>query len=94
MAAQRGDVATARTALAAYDSAADLFDAALALENSSDPETVEFQKDVRAMRLQLQGLIAVKSGAQDSGIALIRRAVAVEDSTAAAFGPPSIDQPS
>ncbi len=93
-AAQRGDIVVATAALAAYDSAADLFDAALSLENGSDPETLEFEKDVRAMRLQLQGLIAVKSGALDSGIALIRRAVAVEDSTAAAFGPPSIDEPS
>jgi tetratricopeptide (TPR) repeat protein len=93
-AAQRGDIVVARTALAAYDSAADLFDAALALESGSDPETLELEKDVRAMRLQLQGLVAVKSGTRDSGIALIRRAVAVEDSTAAAFGPPSIDEPS
>jgi tetratricopeptide (TPR) repeat protein len=94
IAAQRGDIATARAALAACDSASHALTAALPPGSDSDPETVEFQMGVRAMRLELQGLIAVKSGAPDSGIALIRRATAAEDSTAAAFGPPSIDEPS
>ncbi len=94
IAAQRGDVATARAALAAYDSASQALTAALPPGSGSDPETIEFEMGVRAMRLELQGLIAVMSLAQDSGIALIRRATIVEDSTAAAFGPPSIDEPS
>jgi len=93
VAAQRGEAGAARTALAAYDSAAGAFDAALPASRSTDPETIEFRKDVRAMRLELQGMIAVKGGAVDSGLALLKRATEVEDSTAAAFGPPSIDEP-
>jgi tetratricopeptide (TPR) repeat protein len=94
IAAQRGDLAGARAALAAYDSASQTLTAALPPGSDADPETIEFQMGVRAMRLELQGIIAVKGGATDSGLALIRRATIVEDSTAAAFGPPSIDEPS
>ena len=94
VAAQRGDVRVARAALAAYDSASLALNAALPAGSAADPETIEFQKGVRVLRLELEGLIAVKNGAVDSGIALIKRATIVEDSTAAAFGPPSIDEPS
>ena len=93
-AAQRGDLTTARAALAAYDAASRALNASLPANSATDPETIEFQKGVRVLRLELLGLIAVKSGAVDSGLALIKRATVVEDSTAAAFGPPSIDEPS
>jgi tetratricopeptide (TPR) repeat protein len=93
-AAQRGDLPAARAALAAYDSATRALNASLPANSATDPETIEFQKGVRVLRLELLGLIAVKSGAIDSGLALLKRATVVEDSTAAAFGPPSIDEPS
>ena len=92
-AAQRGDLKAARAALGAYDSASRALDASLPASSATDPETIEFQKGVRVLRLELLGLIAVKSGAVDSGLALLKRATIVEDSTAAAFGPPSIDEP-
>jgi tetratricopeptide (TPR) repeat protein len=94
VAAQRGELGTARSALAAFDSASRALDASLSPARVADPETIEFQKGVRTLRLELQGLIAVKGGAVDSGLTLLKRATEVEDSTAAAFGPPSIDEPS
>jgi tetratricopeptide (TPR) repeat protein len=94
VAAQRGALPVALQAAGIFDSVARTFEVPNGAAGAPDPEMLEFQKVLRALSLELHGLIAVKNGAVDSGLALIKRATIVEDSTAAAFGPPAVDQPS
>jgi tetratricopeptide (TPR) repeat protein len=94
VAAQRGALPVALQAAGIFDSVARTFEVPNGAAGAPDPEMLEFQKVLRALSLELHGLIAVKNGAVDSGLALIKRATIAEDSTAAAFGPPAVDQPS
>jgi tetratricopeptide (TPR) repeat protein len=90
-AARRGDLPLARSNLAAYDSVARILDGLIS--QSSDPETIEFGQRQRVLALELRGVIALKSGASDSGLSLMARASVVEDSMAYEFGPPYVDKP-
>jgi hypothetical protein len=91
MAAERGALADTRTAERAYDDVAQSM--ATSDSGSTDPETLELEQRNRVLGLELRGLIAVKSGTVDSGLTLLARAAATQDSMAYEFGPPFVDEP-
>ena len=92
-AAGRNDLATARTDLAALQTArADALARAAAAHDAA-PETLEDQKRSQVLDLELQGVIRLGEGNGDSAVTLLRQATAVEDGMAYAFGPPYVDKP-
>jgi tetratricopeptide (TPR) repeat protein len=57
------------------------------------PETDQYLSGLAVLDLELQGLLLLGSG-DERGIATLRRATALEDSMAYAFGPPTVNKPS
>jgi tetratricopeptide (TPR) repeat protein len=93
-AAKRGDLLTARTALAAFQSANR--DATAAAKQRGDASPLRVQSEMRARVLDLELQAAIQSAANnhDEAVALLRRATPIEDQMAYAFGPPGVDKPS
>jgi soluble cytochrome b562 len=59
----------------------------------ADPETVEYRSGLDVLSLELEGLLQLAAG-DEGGLASLRRATAVEDGKAYAFGPPEVNKPS
>ena len=50
--------------------------------------------DIEAIRMQGEALVALRSGDDEGGLALLRKAAAVEDAAPIEFGPPAVGKPS
>jgi tetratricopeptide (TPR) repeat protein len=59
----------------------------------ADPETVEYRSGLDVLSLELEGLLQLAAG-DEGGLASLRRATAIEDGKAYAFGPPEVNKPS
>ncbi len=94
-AARRGDLPAARAALGSFEQARERLIARIAARPEADPGDAEFRKrlDVLGLELEAEVLLAGSDGA-DSAVALLRRATALEDGMAYAFGPPFVVKPS
>ena len=93
-AARAGDGAAARDALVAYDAAAHDVRAAIDSEGPTpSPDDREFLSRAEVLRLELVGLIAAGRGDRAAALDTLRRATAVEDGMAYAFGPPYVNEP-
>ena len=94
-AARRGDLPAARVAMESFDQAREALRARIAARPEADPGDAEFGKrlDVLGLELQAEVRLAAPDGA-DSAVALLRRATALEDGMAYAFGPPFVVKPS
>jgi tetratricopeptide (TPR) repeat protein len=95
-AAERGDVGTARAALEDFEQVRARLVAAIARKPEPDPGDAEYRKRLAVLSLELQAEIqrAATPANVDSALVLLRRATAVQDSMAFAFGPPQVDLPS
>ncbi|HEX8725778.1 MAG TPA: hypothetical protein VF737_10350 [Gemmatimonadaceae bacterium] len=95
-AAQRHDLPTATKARARFEQARAAFLAQLSKDSEPDPGDAELGKQLQVQSLELQAAVALAAARPDSdlAVALLRRATAVEDSMAYAFGPPQVDKPS
>jgi tetratricopeptide (TPR) repeat protein len=95
-AAERGDISTARAALAGFERARTHLVAEIARAAEPDPGDAEYEKRLGVLALELQAEIqlAATPANSDSAVALLRRATKLEDSMAFAFGPPHVDMPS
>jgi tetratricopeptide (TPR) repeat protein len=94
-AARAGDLAAARDALTAYATAA--HDARAVIDSDGptpSPDDREFLLRAEVLRLELVGLIATARGERAAALDSLRRATAVEDGMAYAFGPPYVNEPS
>jgi len=92
-ASRRGDLAVAREALSDYQATRARLGAQFA--ESDDPGDAEYLNRLAVLDLELQAELQI-GGTEprpDSAIALLRRATAIEDAMAYAFGPPAIDKP-
>ncbi len=94
-AARRGDLPMARAALESFEQAREHLIAKIAARPEPDPGDAQYRTrlDVLGLELEAEVLLAARGDA-DSAIALLRRATALEDSMAYAFGPPFVDEPS
>jgi tetratricopeptide (TPR) repeat protein len=92
-AARRGDGVAARAALDEFRQAQGETERWVAASGDASPEHPELQR-ARALRAELEGLIAFVAG--DTAQALVRlgEATAIEDSMVYAFGPPFVNEPS
>jgi len=90
-AARSGDIETARQALSALQQARR--ELASAAPAEAEAESHEYALRAETLDLELQGVIAAAAGDEATALALIRRAAAVEDQMAYAFGPPFVDKP-
>lgn len=89
-AARRGDLTACREHTNRFQAAR----AALSeTEPVGDPETDQYRSRLTVLDLELQGILALGNG-DESGLATLRRATALEDSMAYAFGPPTVNKPS
>ncbi len=93
-AAKRGDLHTARTALAALQSANREAAAGATERSDASPRRIESEKRARVLDLELQAAILAAENHHENAIALLRQATAIEDRLAYAFGPPGVDKPS
>ena len=95
-AARRGDTATARIALAAFEQDRARLSRQIAAEQEPDPFDAQYLKRLGVLDLELQAIMRFGRPRADTagGLALLRRATALEDSMAYAFGPPYVDKPS
>src|SRR5260370_37669583 len=93
-AAKRGDLHTARTALAALQSANREAAAGAKERSDASPRRIESEKRARVLDLELQAGILAAESHHDNAIALLRQATAIEDRLAYSFGPPGVDKPS
>ncbi len=95
-AAERGDAQTARASLEGFERARTRLLAEIARAAEPDPNDAEYEKRLGVLELELQAAVqlAATPADSDSAIALLRRATALEDSMAFAFGPPTVDMPS
>jgi len=94
-AARRGDLPAARAALGSFEHARERLIARMAGRPEPDPGDAEYRKRLDVLRLELQAEVLLASrGEADSAVAVLRRATALEDSMAYAFGPPFVDKPS
>jgi tetratricopeptide (TPR) repeat protein len=93
-AARRGDMPTARQALTDYQATHERLTGRY--RASTDPNDAEYLKRLAVLGLQLRAdiLLATESSLADSAVSLLRRAAAIEDGMAYAFGPPFVDKPS
>jgi tetratricopeptide (TPR) repeat protein len=94
-AARAGDLTSARQALGAYEEAAR--DVGSVIDSAGappSPDDREFLARVEVLRLELVGLIGAGAGDGAAAIDTLRRATAVEDGMAYAFGPPFVNEPS
>ncbi|HEX5474289.1 MAG TPA: hypothetical protein VFX12_06480 [Vicinamibacterales bacterium] len=91
-AVERGDLDTARDALKELHALAApigrLFDTRHVSADAWDRKVPLIET------LQLEGMIRIADGQKDDGLALLRKAAAMEDAMPFAFGPPAVDKPS
>ncbi len=90
---RRGDLATARTALAEFQATRARLERRFA--GSGEAEDVEYLKALAIFDLQLRAelLLAEAPARRDSAVALLRQSTAIEDDMAYAFGPPVVIKP-
>ncbi|HEX5410147.1 MAG TPA: hypothetical protein VFW89_10290 [Gemmatimonadaceae bacterium] len=95
-AAKRGDTATSRIALAAFQQDRAQLSRNIAGEREPDPNDAEYLKRLGVLDLELQALTRFSGQSADTAAALtlLQRATVLEDSMAYAFGPPNVDKPS
>ena len=95
-AAMRGDLPATRTAAETFEQARTHLLAEIARAAEPDPNDAEYEKRLGVLGLELQAGIQLASAPADTdaAIALLRRATALENSMAFAFGPPDVDLPS
>lgn len=94
-AARRGDLPMARAALESFGQARERLIAKIAARPEPDPGDAQYRTRLDVLGLELEAEVLLASrGAADSAVALLRRATALEDSMAYAFGPPFVDEPS
>jgi len=93
-AARVGDLAAAHDALTAYAAAAHDVRAVIDSDGPTpSPDDREFLLRTEVLRLELVGLIAAARGERAAALDSLRRATAVEDGMAYAFGPPYVNEP-
>ena len=94
-AARQANLAAARAALTAFGQARNEIASEIAKE-AVEPSPYEREVLTRAevLRLELVGLILAGTGNRVAALDTLRRAAAVEDGMAYAFGPPFVDEPS
>ena len=68
--------------------------AAAKARHDASPLRVESEKRAGILDLELQAAIQSADNHRDQAVALLRRATALEDKLAYAFGPPMVDKPS
>ncbi|MGE0352145.1 MAG: hypothetical protein AB7Q69_02805 [Gemmatimonadales bacterium] len=88
-----GDQSAAAAAQADYRLAVTDLQRASAEAPDQDPGMEEFGRRVRVLGLELDGLEQIAHGRRAAGLESLRRAAALEDSMAYAFGPPFLDKP-
>lgn len=94
-ATRQGALDSAQNALAEYQAAARDVQAVIdSAGNTPSPDEREFLSRVAVLRLELVGLIAARRGERAAALDTLRRATAVEDLMAYAFGPPFVNEPS
>jgi tetratricopeptide (TPR) repeat protein len=94
-AARQGQLATAREALVAFEQARREIGSEIGKGGvEPTPEEREFLTRAEVLRLELEGLIVAGAGDRRAGLDTLRRAAAVEDGMAYAFGPPYVNEPS
>jgi len=94
-AARRGAPDSARRSLLEYERAARELRAVIDGAGATpSPDDREFLSRVEVLRLELAGLVAGLAGDRAAALDTLRRATAVEDGMAYAFGPPFVNEPS
>ncbi len=94
-AARQGQLGTAREALAGFEQARREIASEIGRGGGEPaPDEREFLTRAEVLRLELEGLIVAGAGDRRAGLDTLRRAAAVEDGMAYAFGPPFVNEPS
>jgi tetratricopeptide (TPR) repeat protein len=90
-AVRRGELDTARRALADLREARVSLDAYCVERKVTDPAS---RRRAEVLERQLHGMVRFAEGRRDEAIELLRQATAMEEGMPAAFGPPFVDKPS
>ena len=93
-AARRGDGEAAGLEYGRFRAAYRLLEERTVASPEPPPDVTEDLKRLAVLDLELQALIRDGDGRGDSAVALLRRATAIEDGMAYAFGPPTVNKPS